>query len=503
MANEIELKLALPEAAQRLLLRHPLLKGAKSRESGRLVNLYYDTPSLDLHRAGIALRLRRKGGQWLQTVKCAGVSAAGLSSRPEWEGPYGGQFDFSAVDDEKVRHRLERLREHGRLAPVFETNFLRTTWQMEPEKGVVLLLALDRGWTAAAGRREAISEIEIEIATGEARHVFALARRLAEAMPLAPAPLSKAERGYRLFRGDAAAPAKAGDVALDADLSPLEGFRRIAFACLDHLQRNHEGASTRDDPEYIHQMRVATRRLRAALRLFKPLLPPELEAALLPPLRERMALLGAARDMDVLLGEIAAPVMNSLAGEPRLAALVGVITERRHRLRQAAMHDLRGPHFGQFVLLAGDLLHRPPFDPPPPAGTESLAAFADERIRKLRKKVLRLAEAAHTDDPASLHALRIGIKRLRYALEFFAPLAPGKSLANKLDRLAALQDTLGQINDLANAGRLLMDCAREDNRLREAVTLIGGWHGPRHTQLLAAVPKELARLHRLKLPQLA
>lgn len=503
MANEIELKLSLPESAQRALLRHPLLRHAKSRESGRLVNIYYDTPSLQLHEAGVALRLRRKGRQWLQTVKCAGTSAAGLSSRPEWEGPYGGQFDFSAVDDAKLARRLEELRQHGRLAPVFETNFLRTTWRMEPEKGVVLLLALDRGWTAAAGRREAISEIEIEIATGEARHVFELARKLAEAVPLAPAPLSKAERGYRLFRGATATPAKAGDVALSADLSPLEGFRRIAFACLDHLQRNHEGAATQDEPEYIHQMRVATRRLRAALRLFKPLLPPELEAALLPPLRERMALLGAARDMDVLLGEIAAPVMKSLAGEPRLAALVGVITERRHGRRRAAMHDLRGPRFGQFVLLAGDLLHRAPFDPPAAATAESLAAFADARIRKLRKKVLRLAQAARTDDPASLHALRIGIKRLRYALEFFAPLARGKSLDKQLERLTALQDTLGQINDLANAGRLLMDCAREDNRLREAVTLIGGWHGPRHTQLLAAVPKELARLHRLKLPKLA
>ena len=502
MANEIELKLALPESAQRLLLRHPLLKRAKSRDSGRLINLYYDTPSLELHRAGIALRLRRQGGQWLQTVKCAGVSVAGLSSRPEWEDPYGGEFDFSAVDDETVRRRLERLRERGRLAPVFETNFLRTTWRMEPEPGVALLLALDRGWTAAAGRREAISEIEIEIATGEARHVFDLARQIAESIPLAPAPFSKAERGYRLFRGDALAPAKAGEVALAANLSPLEGFRRIAFACLDHLQRNHEGAATSDDPEYIHQMRVATRRLRAALRLFKPLLPPALAATLLPPLRERMALLGAARDMDVLLSEIAAPVMNSLAGEPRLAALVGVVTEHRHRQRQEAVRDLRSARFGQFMLLAGELLHRPPFDASAVGGTESLATFADVRVRKLRKKVRRLAQAANTDDPASLHALRIGIKRLRYALEFFAPLARRK-LAKTLDRLTRLQDTLGQINDLANAGRLLTDCASEDSRLREAVTLIGGWHGPRYTELLAAVPKELARLHGLKLPKFA
>jgi len=74
-----------------------------------------------------------------------------------------------------------------------------------------------------------------------------------------------------------------------------------------------------------------------------------------------------------------------------------------------------------------------------------------------------------------------------------------------LDHLASLQDTLGQINDLANAGELLMDCARErsgDPRLREAVTLIGGWHGRRHQKLLAAVPVGLKHLGRLRLPKL-
>lgn len=503
MANEVELKLALPESAQRAFLRQPLLKRAVSRKSVRLINLYYDTPTLQLHRQGIALRLRRQGGEWLQTVKCAGSSAAGLSSRPEWEAPYGGQFDFSSVDDAEVRRRLEEYKARARLAPVFETNFLRTTWRIEPAAGVALLLAFDRGWTAAAGRHEAISEVEIEIAAGTASDVFTLARELAQSIPLAPAALSKAERGYRLFRGDAAAPVKAADIPLHRRMAPLAGFRRIALACLDHLQRNHEGAATQDDPEYIHQMRVASRRLRAALRLFDPLLPPGLADALLPLLRRQTALLGEARDMDVLLGEIAAPVMASLADEPRLAALVGVITERRYRQREAAMRDLRGTLFGQFVLLAGDLLHRPPFDPVDAGAGETLAAFADSRIRRLRKKVLRLAKAASVDDPASLHALRIGVKRLRYALEFFAPLADRKKLRAKIARLAGLQETLGQINDLANAGRLLTACAAEDGRLREAVTLIGGWHGPRYTQLLAEVPREVARLHRLKLPKLA
>ena len=122
-------------------------------------------------------------------------------------------------------------------------------------------------------------------------------------------------------------------------------------------------------------------------------------------------------------------------------------------------------------------------------------------MRRLQRKVRRLTAAASIDDPLTLHALRIAIKRLRYALEFLAPIMRGKSHRRSVDKLAALQDALGQINDLANAGRLLMECAGEDARLREAVTLVGGWHGPRYAELLATVRADLAQLHRLRLPR--
>ncbi|CAG1003007.1 Inorganic triphosphatase [Phycisphaerales bacterium] len=502
MADEVELKLALPESAQRAFQRLPLLKHAVSRKTERLINLYYDTPDLDLHKRGIALRLRRQGHRWLQTVKCAGRSAAGLTTRPEWETPYGGDFDFSVVDAVAVRAWLERRKIRTRIAPLFETNFLRTTWRFEPRPGVALLLAFDRGWIAAAGRHEAISELEIEIAAGSTDALFDLAGRIAEHIPLAPALLSKAERGYRVFRNEQSAPVKAAAVPLTGRMAPLEAFRRIAFSCLEHLQQNHEGGAGSSDPEYIHQMRVAMRRLRAAMRLFRPLLPAAFNDALLPPMREQMTVLGHTRDMDVLLAEIAAPVLGSLAGEPRLAALVGLVTEQRHRQRHLATQALRSPRFGRLMLLATDLLHRPPFHPAPPDLEGSLAAFADGRIRRLRRNVLRLSADATVDDPASLHALRIGIKRLRYALEFFAPLSRSKAVGREVAKLARLQDTLGQINDLANAGRLLMACAGEDSRLREAVTLIGGWHGPRYAGLLAAVPAGLRQLRAIRLPRL-
>jgi len=505
MGHEIELKLALAESAQRNFLRHPLLKQATARQSFRLVNLYYDTPALDLRRRGIALRLRAKGKLWLQTVKCAGRAAGGLSSRPEWETPYVGHFDFSAIDDRDVRGWLERPKFKTRIAPVFETNFQRTAWQFAPAPGTRIEMVLDRGWIAAAGRREAISEIEIELLEGDPHHLFALARALAARVAVVPAPLSKAERGYRLFGQAPGGPVKAAPVPLSGDEAPDAAFNRIALSCLDHLQQNHAGAVASDDPEYIHQMRVATRRLRAALRLFAPALPDGFAAPVVAPLRELMGVLGQARDLDVLLAEIAEPVLQALPDEPRLAALVGIITERRFDRRRAAVDFLRAPRFGALVLETLETLHE--HVPPPEVGAGGtathLAGFATDRLRRLRGKVLRLAARARIDAPPTLHALRIGIKRLRYALEFFAPLADPKAMRRLLGRLAALQETLGQINDLANAGELLMDCAGSDARLREAVTLIGGWHGPRHQDLLAAIARELKHLGKLRLPKFA
>jgi CHAD domain-containing protein len=135
--------------------------------------------------------------------------------------------------------------------------------------------------------------------------------------------------------------------------------------------------------------------------------------------------------------------------------------------------------------------------PTNPANPETTASFATARLRRLRRKVHELADAARPDDPVSLHALRIGVKRLRYALEFFAPLSRDKAQRRLVDKLAEAQGTLGQLNDLANAGRLLMECAGHDERLREAVTLIGGWHAPRHAGLMAGVPKLLESLRNM------
>ncbi|MBK7765129.1 MAG: CYTH and CHAD domain-containing protein [Sulfuritalea sp.] len=504
MAQQIALKLAVAEDRHGAVLRHPALAAATLREQHHLVSIYYDTGRMALRRAGILLRLRKHGASWQQTVKRQEESQGGLTQRPEWQAPYLNHFDFSGVDDAELRDWLQRDKIAGRLAAVFETNFRRTLWQLDPGPNTRLLVKLDRGWVASSGRRDSISELELQLVTGDIDSLYALALELAQRLALPPLLLSKGERGYRLFLNTPSGPVKAGAVAIDATDTPLAAFRLIAQDCLSHLQLNHDGAARSDDPEYVHQMRVATRRLRAALRMFRPVLPAGFAEQLVPPMRELMGALGQARDLDVLMAEIVAPVADALPDEPRLTDLAGAITNRLYAARVNIRQVLRQPGYGRLLLTAGSLLQRAPFIEPPAADdtAPSLLQFADRRLRRLLKKILELADAASVDYPPSLHALRIGIKRLRYAIEFFDPMLPGKSGTATIKRLAGLQEELGQLNDLASAGTLLMVCAGHDPHLREAVTLIGGWHGPRHAALLDDIPNKLKLIRGLKLPRL-
>lgn len=504
MAEQITLKLAVPESQQGALQRSALLRRAVSSERQQLVSIYYDTSRLTLHKHDVMLRLRRQGNSWMQTVKRQQQSHGGLTRRPAWESPYLNQFNFAAVEDRDLRDNLESLVAKGRLTAIFESHLRRSIWRLEPAPGVVILALLDRGWIASNGRRGAISELELELVSGGIDALYDMADQLGARIPLTPELISKAEQGYRLFLNSKGSPVKAGPVNIDQGADPLHAFRQIALDCLGHMHLNHAGAVQTSDAEYIHQMRVATRRLRAAMRMFGPVLPEGFIDTLTPPLRELMSTLGRARDLDVLMADIIAPVAAALPDEPRIADLSGVLTDRLFHARAEAVKALQLPSYGRLLRLASSLLHQPPFIGPRESTDSelSLSDFAHQRLRRLLKKVQQLASLARIEDPPSLHELRIAIKRLRYAIEFFGPMLQGKSGATLVSRLAGLQERLGHLNDLASAGTLLMICSGNNAHLREAVTLIGGWHGQHHADLLEELPPRIAKLKALRVPEL-
>jgi len=200
MAQEIELKLAVPDDAIAALTAW-LDAHARAHGERELRNVYLDTPEHDLARARAALRLRRQGAQWLQTLKTAGRSECGLAARHEWEVPVAGEVLEPDAFPEEARAVVAPLA--ARLAPVFRTDFRRRTWTIEQD-GAQVEAALDLGTITAPGSeaRHVIQELELEWLSGEAAlagpTLLALARRLRSIAPLTPSDLSKAARGYQL-----------------------------------------------------------------------------------------------------------------------------------------------------------------------------------------------------------------------------------------------------------------------------------------------------------------
>ncbi|BDU56744.1 CYTH domain-containing protein [Limnohabitans sp. TEGF004] len=205
---ETELKLSLRQQDVPALLAHPLL--ATSAKVQRLLNTYFDTPTLDLKQRRMAVRERLAGEQWLLTVKTAGKSENGLSRRQEWETPtMPGALDFAAlVDDAELAASLMALR--TQLKPLFRTDFERHSWVLT-HGSASIEVALDQGHITVPGTAlsEDILELELELLSGPEAALHALADALRQTpsgvTALTPSDASKAQRGLALFAQSAQA----------------------------------------------------------------------------------------------------------------------------------------------------------------------------------------------------------------------------------------------------------------------------------------------------------
>ncbi|HRP96863.1 MAG TPA: CHAD domain-containing protein, partial [Rhodocyclaceae bacterium] len=434
---------------------------------------------------------RRQGRKWLQTVKCAAPSTGGLTQRPEWEQPFDGAFDFSAIDAPRAAKWLRRCA--ADLVPVFSTRFRRETRRHIGADGASVLMMLDTGAVVAGEHSEPICELELELEHGRPLDLLLLASALAADVALLPSDLSKAERGYRLHQGLTDAPARAEPSSIAPTQTPLEAFRSLAFAGVRQWQANVLGAMGDPDPEFIHQLRVSQRRLRSLLRLFSPLLPAAFVADWSARLRDNARGFGEARDLDVLYDEILAPVAGlDAAGDAALARLQGLVHAARDAARVQVLARLDAAAQGRLLLDFVTALHALPIDDP---AQDALTVFARRQLERLVRKVRRRHAAACAPDGAqALHALRIALKRLRYALEFFTPLLPAKASARYQKALVRAQDALGFINDVDVARGRLTQWAGEDAELRATAAYVCGWHAPRHARLRRRVLAELGAL---------
>ncbi len=477
-AAEIELKLRLPPARLRQALALPLLAAARGARTQKLSATYFDTPAMDLWRNRIVLRVRREGGRWVQAVKGGGSVASGVHTRLEMETVIpDARPDVSVLPREPVTKILRSQKIADTLVPVLSTEISRSVRLLEPAPGVLIEVAIDRGVIRSGRRREAVCELELELKRGPVTALFDLARRLAAAIPLALEHRSKAERGYALFSASVAAPVKATPILLARSMNAGEAFRAIAASALAQVHANAYGVIGSKDPEYLHQMRVGLRRLRSALSLFRDLLGDDF-APHAAALRTIAVKLGAARDWDVLVIETMPEIRAVSPPVSAATAFAAVCVACQQASRRESQKYIKTNNYLDAMLALGRWLVSPSLTAA--AGWQEAARSRAARILVARHaRVLKRGSHLARCSAADLHRLRIAVKKMRYAVEFFAGLFQVKEMAVQRARLAKLQDILGHINDAAVVEPLLdaaSSAAAPGREVKAAAAIVLEWH---------------------------
>jgi triphosphatase len=459
--QEIELKFELDgDDLARRKLRAELERRFGPGKAVKLTSTYFDTADLALREAAMSLRIRRSGNRRLQTVKGPPAAGAGPFARAEWEREIKGDSpDLNMVGDTPLGPLLERSDTRQTLGPAFQSIIERTTWNVDQDGGAYEV-ALDRGKVKAEGRSARVCELEVELKSGQAGGLLSLARSLDAIAPLRLGGRTKADRGYELLEMTETAAAGVEAPDLSPEMTVAEGFQAIARACMRHFLLN-EPLLIRDRSEpALHQTRVALRRLRSAMSLFRTALgDPEFE-----PLKRRLAALsrqlGDARNLDVFLSAMQA---EAGAGRDR-EALAEAIRRRREAAYDTVVEAMTAPEARRLMFDLAVWVEAGAWASADGPAQSPLPGFArdalDKRWRKLVKRGRRLAKLSEEDR----HHVRIEAKKLRYAVEFFAGLFQGRHKAKRhasafLNDLKALQGLLGDLNDVAQARTLTLELA--------------------------------------------
>ncbi|MEI7570886.1 MAG: CHAD domain-containing protein [Alcaligenaceae bacterium] len=497
---EQELKLHVPTEA-RAGVEKALLRGRVTRV--HLQAFYFDTPKRDLVRARIALRLRREGEQWVQTLKMPGEnSLSRIEINHDRPTP---DLDLSVYATEPFAAVLAKHAET--LSICYETDVQRIFRQTRTELGLVEI-AFDTGLLRAGALELPISEVEFELKRGALAAVFALGKKWQQAHGLILDVRSKSERGDRLASLNAELrtideqtaerqePSRrsaiaqfwgartAENITLHPKIQAHSALAAVSAECLDQIIRNTAilaevdtaGIYQASGAEHVHQLRVGIRRLRSAWSFFNGIaaLPSE---QLRTDIKLHFSKLGGTRDDDVLK-ETLLPVLSA-AGQPPLILDDGLAPPDTENVALS-----RSFQTWLLDMLAWTVLPAAPFAPSPPnpalavvtpneveASTEATLdktdptavasthvqvplALKEALIKKLKKWHRRLLQDGLQFDQLSIesrHELRKLGKKLRYALQFTESLLPTARLKAYRKQLATVQDILGEMNDLAVA----------------------------------------------------
>ena len=500
-----------------------------------LVDGYYDTGDWRLYRAGYALRIRETKDGAEATMKALSPAEGGLRRRREISEPLkDGEIGTLRSSGGPVGERLRLLVGAREVERIFQVRTGRKTYPLSvadeagstpdgaPSGEVVQDAAgnVRESSGAGSGGSTAVGEVVLdstEIPLGEAGEsarfmrveveveagavsdprVLGFVREMEDSLGLRPARISKYEAGIFATGLSPEGRQDLGPTQVNASLSLGE----MAFAVLRRqfaVMLAHEpGTRLGEDAEELHDMRVATRRLRAAMKLFEDALP-ERSRWLREELRHFAGVLGGVRDLDVQIEEVKGLANDGDQEEKEaIAAIVAALGNRREAARSRMLEALDSDRYVRLETSFAEMLRRgPEGSGAPSTGGSSATSVTDtpvleaapgilgQRYRNWRKAAGRLGEGSR---PEEYHDLRKKGKRLRYALEFFSGVYGNEATGSLVRPLKAVQDTLGRHQDVVVAADLLREIAVSTQRLPKRTVFAMGLLAERYHAEAAAL----------------
>lgn len=484
-ATPVLFELAVPAGSSRALLRHGAIAAARSgrmRTTNETI-LYHDTADGALAAAGLTLAVVTSGRtHWQRLTRLwpddaerfdPGLAPAVLAEQ---------RIDTATPDTRLLADWLaDDADQPLQAAPPTAFAAVRGRRSVLALAGAApMTLELFSGSVRTVAAERPVERLQLRVPPCAVDAALALLRTLAEELPLTVPWVSIAEEARALASGTPPRPLRRGA----PDLSGAQSVEDGALRAIGHLTLALAGcapiAIEGTNPEGVHQARVAVRRLRSVLALFKP----AIGCARVADLRDRLGglarTLGPARDWDVFIGGTLADLRAAFGEDEPIVWLARAAEAARAQAYASVREMLEGPAFRLLTLDLAALVASPPWRTDESLGgaelrESGLRAFAVSALERRWRKVKRLGRDFETLDTERLHRVRIEAKKLRYAGELFGPVFPGKRHRRFQKALAQLQDCLGHLNDVATADTLMQGLPSRGAGRTLAIGIVRGW----------------------------
>ncbi|HVP77355.1 MAG TPA: CHAD domain-containing protein [Thermodesulfobacteriota bacterium] len=456
--SEIELKLVLSgREAESAVVEY--VRGhhytVEELEPVRNVDTYLDTFDWSLMKNKLSLRYRISNGSWMYTLKSIGPIEDGIARRMETEIPLDKPVDDpTRIPVKQIRKRVDDVIFPRRLLEQIQIRTSRRRYRVISPEEAEIELVFDTSTFALRGlqkprRVQKLEELEAEILNGSEGALQSLSGLLSDHFRYLPAKASKFEVAIQRFK--ITIPSKKPPDGLRPHLDDRLDLavRKILTYQFQRFREQLPGVQRDIDTEFVHQARVATRRMRSALRLFREAIPESASTYLGEELKWLGGMFGAVRDLDVFLLNLSRfkkQIENFPAKKKK--TFEDWIEKRRRAPWKALCQALESPRYRNFERRFDQFLERPlPVRPRPSLSLKPVREVAPVMITEKFDAVIEQGRALRADSKLKqYHLLRIQMKRLRYASEFMATAYEG-ALDGMIERMVEIQDCLGELQD--------------------------------------------------------